>query len=69
MISKFFIPNELILQCTDRLFLATYSEEVFYFPFNIPYLMKYIILIEFNIKHISVFSSYLLLDHIKNLKY
>lgn len=29
--------------------------------------MKYIILIEFNKKHISVFSPYLLLDPIKNL--
>ena len=29
--------------------------------------MKYIILMEFNIKHISVFSSHLLLEAIKNL--
>ena len=31
--------------------------------------MKYIILMEFNIKHISVFSSHLLLEPMKKLKH
>lgn len=66
IISRFFIPmwiNSPVYKWAN--FNNKLQSVVF---FNIL-LMKYIILIEFNIKHIAVFSSSLPLNPIKNLKY